>query len=110
VTAIIDIIIPADNYNQTILIICQHYAHGTLYYNIQCSLVKPPPSVQSLVWRYNEFGDKLRDIENRKLCDHMKRDNPIIIGKTNEINYNIMTSWSIMFYNINFFLFFFLRK
>jgi hypothetical protein len=35
--AIIDIIIPADNYNQTILIICQHYAHGTLYYNIQCS-------------------------------------------------------------------------
>ena len=40
---------------------------------IQCSLVKPPPSVQSVVWRYNEFGDKLRDIENRKLCDHMKR-------------------------------------
>ena len=30
-------------------------------------------------------------------------DNPIIIGKTNEINYNIMTSWSIMFYNINFY-------
>jgi hypothetical protein len=29
--------------------------------------------------------------------------NPIIIGKTNEINYNIMTSWSIMFYNINFY-------
>jgi hypothetical protein len=22
---------------------------------------------------YNEFGDKLRDIENRKLSDHMKR-------------------------------------
>ena len=42
-------------------------------YVIQCSLVKPPPSVQSVVWRYNEFGDKLRDIENRKLCDHMKR-------------------------------------
>jgi hypothetical protein len=41
--------------------------------DIQCSLVKPPPSVQSVVWRYNEFGDKLRDIENRKLCDHMKR-------------------------------------
>ena len=41
--------------------------------HIQCSLVKPPPSVQSVVWRYNEFGDKLRDIENRKLCDHMKR-------------------------------------
>jgi hypothetical protein len=40
---------------------------------IQCSLVKPPPSVQSVVWRYNEFGDKLRDIENWKLCDHMKR-------------------------------------
>jgi hypothetical protein len=40
---------------------------------IQCSLVKPPPSVQSVVWRYNEFGDKLRDIENRKLSDHMKR-------------------------------------
>jgi 16S rRNA A1518/A1519 N6-dimethyltransferase RsmA/KsgA/DIM1 with predicted DNA glycosylase/AP lyase activity len=40
---------------------------------VQCSLVKPPPSVQSVVWRYNEFGDKLRDIENRKLCDHMKR-------------------------------------
>ena len=40
---------------------------------IQCSLVKPPPSVQSVVWRYNEFGDKLRDIENRRLCDHMKR-------------------------------------
>ena len=40
---------------------------------IQCSLVKLPPSVQSVVWRYNEFGDKLRDIENRKLCDHMKR-------------------------------------
>ena len=40
---------------------------------LQCSLVKPPPSVQSVVWRYNEFGDKLRDIENRKLCDHMKR-------------------------------------
>jgi hypothetical protein len=30
-------------------------------------------------------------------------NNPIIIGKTNEINYNIMTSWSIMFYNINFY-------
>jgi hypothetical protein len=30
-------------------------------------------------------------------------DNPIIIGKTNEINYNIMTSWSLMFYNINFY-------
>jgi hypothetical protein len=28
---------------------------------------------QSVVWRYNEFGDKLRDIENRKLSDHMKR-------------------------------------
>ena len=40
---------------------------------IQCSLVKPPPSVQSVVWRYNEFGDKLRGIENWKLCDHMKR-------------------------------------
>ena len=40
---------------------------------IQCSLVKPPPSVQSVPWRYNEFGDKLWDIENRKLCDHMKR-------------------------------------
>jgi hypothetical protein len=44
-----------------------------VYFYIQCSLVKPPPSVQSVVWRYNEFGDKLRDIENRKLCDHMKR-------------------------------------
>jgi hypothetical protein len=33
-TAIIDFIIPADNYNQTLLITCQHYAHGTLYYNI----------------------------------------------------------------------------
>jgi len=32
--------------------------------------------------------------------------NPIIIAKTNEINYNIMTSWSIMLYNINFFSFF----
>ena len=42
-------------------------------YNVQCSLVKLPPSVQSVVWRYNEFGDKLRDSENRKLCDHMKR-------------------------------------
>jgi hypothetical protein len=41
--------------------------------HVQCSLVKPPPSVQSVVWRYNEFGDKLRGIENRKLCDHMKR-------------------------------------
>ena len=41
--------------------------------NIQCSLVKPPPSVQSVVWRYNEFGNKLRDIENRKSCDQMKR-------------------------------------
>jgi hypothetical protein len=40
---------------------------------VESSLVKPPPSVQSVVWRYNEFGDKLRDIENRKLCDHMKR-------------------------------------
>ena len=39
--------------------------------HIQCSLVKPPPSVQSVVWRYNEFDDKLGDIENRKLCDHM---------------------------------------
>ena len=46
----------------------------TMFINyVQCSLVKPPPSVQSVVWRYNEFGDKLRDIENRKLCDHMKR-------------------------------------
>ena len=45
----------------------------TLDMDIQCSLVKPPPSVQSVVWRYNEFGDKLRDIENRKLYDHMKR-------------------------------------
>jgi hypothetical protein len=34
VTTIIDFIIPADNYNQTLLITCQHYAHGTLYYNI----------------------------------------------------------------------------
>jgi hypothetical protein len=33
-------------------------------------------------------------------------DNPIINGKTNEINYNILTSWSIMFYNINFFFVF----
>jgi len=41
--------------------------------DIQCSLVKPPPSVQSVVWRYNEFGVKLRDIENRKSCDQMKR-------------------------------------
>jgi hypothetical protein len=24
---------------------------------LQCSLVKPPPSVQSVVWRYNEFGE-----------------------------------------------------
>jgi hypothetical protein len=37
---------------------------------------------------------------------NINEDNPIIIGKTNESNYNIMTSWSIMFYNINFFLFF----
>ena len=44
-----------------------------LDYTIQCTLVKPPPSVQSVVWRYNEFGDKLRDIENRKSCDQMKR-------------------------------------
>jgi hypothetical protein len=44
-----------------------------LLFHLQCSLVKPPPSVQSVVWRYNEFGDKLRDIENRKLCDHMKK-------------------------------------
>ena len=36
-------------------------------------LVKPPPSVQSVVWRYNEFGDKLRNIENLKLSHHMKR-------------------------------------
>jgi hypothetical protein len=35
----------------------------------------------------------------------INEDNPIIIGKTNESNYNIMTSWSIMFYNINFFRF-----
>jgi hypothetical protein len=35
VTAIIDFIIPADYYNQTLLITCQHYAHGTLYYNIR---------------------------------------------------------------------------
>jgi hypothetical protein len=35
----------------------------------------------------------------------INRDNSIIIGKTNEINYNIMASWSIMFYNINFFSF-----
>ena len=41
--------------------------------NVQCSLVKASPSVQLVVWRYNEFGDKLRDIENRKLSDHMKR-------------------------------------
>jgi hypothetical protein len=40
---------------------------------VQCSLIKLPPSVPSVVWRYNEVGDKLRDIENRKLCDHMKR-------------------------------------
>jgi hypothetical protein len=33
-------------------------------------------------------------------------DNPIIIGKTDEISYNIMTSWSIMFYNIIVFSFF----
>ena len=45
----------------------------TIQCQIQCSLVKPPPSVQSVVWWYNKFGDKLRDIENRKLCDHMKR-------------------------------------
>ena len=42
---------------------------NTKYTNMQCSLVKPPPSVQSVVRRYNEFGDKLRDIENRKSCD-----------------------------------------
>jgi hypothetical protein len=47
--------------------------YGFIYLQIQCSLVKPPPSVQSVVWRYNEFGDKLRDIENRKSCDQMKR-------------------------------------
>ena len=47
--------------------------HFPSNYLVQCSLVKLPPSVQSVVWRYNEFGDKLRDIENRKLCDHMKR-------------------------------------
>jgi hypothetical protein len=41
--------------------------------DLQTVHVKSPPSVQSVVWRYNEFGDKLRDIENRKLCDHMKR-------------------------------------
>jgi hypothetical protein len=26
-------------------------------------LLEPSPSVQSVVWQYNEFGDKLRDIE-----------------------------------------------
>jgi hypothetical protein len=49
------------------------YMYQMTYFGIQCSLVKPSPSVQLVVWRYNEFGDKLRDIENRKLCDHMKR-------------------------------------
>ena len=51
--------------------------YGKLLYfffiKLQCSLVKPPPSVQSVVWRYNECGDKLRDSENRKSCDQMKR-------------------------------------
>ena len=31
------------------------------------------PSVQSVVWWYKEFGDKLSDIENRKSCDQKKR-------------------------------------
>jgi hypothetical protein len=34
-TAFFDFIIPADYYNQTPLITCQHYAHCTLYYNMQ---------------------------------------------------------------------------
>ena len=40
---------------------------------IRCSLVKPPPSVQSVGWWYNKLGDKLRDIENWKSSDQMKR-------------------------------------
>jgi hypothetical protein len=40
---------------------------------IQCSLVKPPPSVQSVGWWYNKLGDKLKDIENWKSSDQMKR-------------------------------------
>jgi 16S rRNA A1518/A1519 N6-dimethyltransferase RsmA/KsgA/DIM1 with predicted DNA glycosylase/AP lyase activity len=54
-------------------IICYTFINYTTDITVQCSLVKPPPSVQSVVWRYNEFGDKLRDIENRKSCDQMKR-------------------------------------
>ena len=47
--------------------------NNRIFLYIQCSLVKLPPSMQSVVWRYNEFGDKLRDTEDRKLCDHMNR-------------------------------------
>ena len=60
-------------YTMCIYIIFVYYSFCIYTMCIQYSLVKPPPSVQSVVWRYNEFGDKLRDIENRKLCDHMKR-------------------------------------
>ena len=54
------------NYYVLIIVLCANICS-------QCSLVKLPPSVQSVVWRYNEFGDKLRDIENQKSCDQMKR-------------------------------------
>jgi hypothetical protein len=37
------------------------------------SVIEPSEVCEALVWRYNEFGDQLRDIENRKLCDHMKK-------------------------------------
>jgi hypothetical protein len=43
------------------------------FVNIDKDLQTVQDIVQSVVWRYNEFGDKLKDNEFRKLCDHMKR-------------------------------------
>ena len=64
------------NTSCSVLVVNEKGIHGKLSavkaYTVQCSLVKPPPSVQSVVWR---FCDKLRDIENRKSCDQMKRLN-----------------------------------
>ena len=55
------------NFLFIIVLMFDHNFKHKKHKNLQCSLVKPPPSVQSVVWRYNEFGDILRDIENRKL-------------------------------------------
>jgi ABC-type iron transport system FetAB ATPase subunit len=60
---------------------------------VQCSLVKPPLSVQSVVWRYNKFGDNLLDDKQRREIISYAKENPKLTQQ--QIADNLKIKWDL---------------